>query len=132
MNLILSLLFVMVFPEELRVVGVIVATIITNLLICDAVEPFVVFKYVFGQKPRKFYIRNYSYIALFTLALILMTYLIRPVSSPITGIILNGFISISVSLITLGIVAIVDKAFRAEVCIMGRKVLEWSGRMLHR
>ena len=131
-NLILSLLFVMVFPEELRVVGVIVATIITNLLICDAVEPFVVFKYVFGQKPGKFYIKNYSYIALFTLALILMTYLIRPVSSPITGIILNGFISISVSLITLGIVAIVDKAFRAEVCIMGRKVPEWSGRVRRR
>ncbi|WP_029201378.1 lipopolysaccharide biosynthesis protein [Oribacterium sp. NK2B42] len=131
-NLILSLLFVMVFPEELQVVGVIIATIITNLLICDAVEPFVVFKYVFGQKPGKFYIKNYSYIALFTLALILMTYLIRPVSSPITGIILNGFISISVSLITLGIVAIVDKAFRAEVCIMGRKVLEWSGRVRRR
>ena len=131
-NLILSLLFVMVFPEELRVVGVIVATIITNLLICDTVEPFVVFKYVFGQKPGKFYIKNYSYIGLFTLALILMTYLIRPVSSPITGIILNGFISISVSLITLGFVAIVDKAFRAEVCIMGRKVLEWSGRVRRR
>ena len=131
-NLILSLLFVMVFPEELRVVGVIVATIITNLLICDTVEPFVVFKYVFGQKPGKFYIKNYSYIGLFTLALILMTYLTRPAGSPITGIILNGFISIGVSLITLGFVAVVDRSFRTEVYSMGWKAVKWSGRVLHR
>ena len=50
-NLVLSVFFVMVFPEELRVAGVIVATIITNLLICDTVEFHVVFKYAFGQKP---------------------------------------------------------------------------------
>ena len=131
-NLILSLIFVMVFPDELRVVGVIVATIITNLLICDTVEPFVVFKYVFGQKPGKFYIRNYSYIALFTLALILMTYLTRPTSNPIIGILANGFISIGVSMATLGFVAIVDKTFRTEICTMGRKVVAWSGRVVRR
>lgn len=132
MNLILSLFFVTIFPEDLRVVGVIVATIITNLLICDTVEPFVVFKYVFGKKPGKFYIKNYSYIGLFTLALITMTYLTRSAASPITGILLNGFISIGVSLATLGIVVIVDKTFRVEVCTMGRKAVEWSGRLIHR
>lgn len=121
----------MIFPEELRVVGVIVATIITNLLICDTVKPFVVFKYVFGQKPGKIYVKNYSNIGLFTLALILMTYLTRLASSLIIWILTNGLISIGVSLVTLGIVAIVDKTFRLEVCTMGRKAVEWSGRVMH-
>lgn len=130
-NLVLSLLFVHIFPEDLRIVGVIVATIITTLFICHIVDPYVVFKHAFNMPVKEYYFRNYSYIGLFTLALILMTYLTRPASSPITGIILNGFISLGVSLVTLGFVAIVDKTFRAEVCTMGRKVLEWSGRMLH-
>lgn len=85
-NLALSLLFVMVFPEEYRVVGVIVATIITNLLICDTVEPFVVFKHVFGQKPGKFYVKNYTYIGLFIVALIGMTFLTTERANPISSI----------------------------------------------
>lgn len=130
-NLVLSLLFVQVFPEDLRIVGVIVATIITTLVICHLVDPYVVYKHAFKMPVKEYYIRNYSYIALFTLALILMTYLTRPTSSPITGIILNGFISIGLSLVTLGFVAIVDKTFRAEVCTIGRKAAELSGRLLH-
>ena len=131
-NLVLSLVFVQVFPEDLRLVGVIVATIITTMLICHIVDPYVVFKHAFKMSVKEYYIRNYSYIALFTLALILMTYLTRPASSPVIGILVNGFISISVSLITLGFVAIVDKTFRAEVYTIGKKTAEWSGRMLHR
>lgn len=123
-NLVLSLLFVQVFPEDLRIVGVIVATIITTMLICHIVDPYVVFKHAFKMSVKEYYIRNYSYIALFTLALILMTYLTRPASSPVIGILVNGFISISVSLITLGFVAIVDKTFRAEVCTIINKIYD--------
>ena len=130
-NLILSLVFVQVFPEDLRIVGVIVATIITTLLICHVVDPYVVFKHAFRMPVKEYYIRNYSYIGLFTLALILMTYLTRLDSSPVIGILQNGFISLGVSFITLGIVAILDKTFRAEVCTMGRIAMEWSRRVKH-
>ena len=131
-NLVLSLLFVQVFPEDLRIVGVIVATIITTMGICHIVDPYVVFKHAFKMPVKEYYIRNYSYIVLFTLALILMTYLNRPTDSPIIGLLQNGFISIGVSLITLGFVAIVDKPFRIEICTVGRKTMEWSRRVLHR
>ena len=114
-NLILSLLFVTIFPEEYKVVGVIVATIITNLLICDTVEPFVVFHHVFGRSPKQFYFKNYSYIALFTVALLYLTYLTKATNSPITGILINGFISLGVSFLVLAFVALVDKSFRNSV-----------------
>lgn len=131
-NFALSLFFVMFFPEEYKVVGVIVATIITNLLICDTVEPFVVFKHVFGQKPGKFYVKNYSYISLFVLALINMTLLTRKNSTALSGILVNGIISVAVSIILLGIVAVADKDFRNEVLIMGRKAMVWVRKMMKR
>ena len=131
-NLVLSLVFVRVFPEDLRIVGVIAATIITTLIICHIVDPYVVFKHSFKMPVKEHYIRNYSYIGLFTLALIFMTYLNRPVESSIAGVLLNGFISIGVSLITLGIAAIADQSFRIELCNMGREAGKYSGRVIHR
>ncbi|MBR3174861.1 MAG: hypothetical protein IKF55_03210, partial [Oscillospiraceae bacterium] len=131
-NLVLSLVFVRVFPEDLKIVGVIAATIITTLIICHVVDPYVVFKHSFKMPVKEYYIRNYSYIGLFTLALIFITYLTRPVEGPVAGILLNGFISIGVSLVTLGIVIIADKSFRLELCTMGRKAMEYSVRVIHR
>ena len=124
-NLILSLLFVTVFPVDLRVIGVIVATIITNLLICDTVEPFVIFHHVFGRSPKEFYLRNYAYIGLFTLALFALTHLTKTTTSPITGILLNGFISIGVSVVVVGLVSLVDKSFRNSVITMSRAAVGW-------
>lgn len=131
-NLMLSLVFVNIFPEEYRIVGVIVATIITNLLICHIVDPYVVFKHAFSMSVKEYYIRNYSYIAMFTLSLVILTYLTISASSPVAGILINGFISFSVSMVTFGIVAVFDKSFRYEIFNMGRKAVEWSGWMIHR
>lgn len=127
-NLALSLLFVLIFPEDLKVVGVIVATIITNLLICDTVEPFVVFNHVFGRSPCKFIFKNYAYIILFTLALLVMTFVTRSTTSPMTGILVNGVTSVILSVATLSLVAFFDYSFRNEVIIMGRSVINWFRR----
>ena len=61
LNLGLSIAFV----YWIGVVGVIVGTIITNVLICHVVEPFVLYKHAFKQKPTKYYIINYSLIVVF-------------------------------------------------------------------
>ena len=127
-NLILSLFFVMVFPEDYRVVGVIIATIITNLLICDTVEPFVIFKHVFGQKPGRFFFRNYAYIGLFVVALAGMSFLTTERADTISSILINGCISVVVSICLLAFVAVVDKEFRHEVLTMGHKAVVWVGR----
>ena len=127
-NLVLSLVFVMAFPKDYRVVGVIVATIITNLLICDTVEPFVVFKHVFGQRPGSFYFRNYVYIGLFVVALAGMSFLTTEWTNAISSILVNGCISVAVSFSLLAIVALADMDFRNEVLTMGRKAVVWVGR----
>ena len=59
LNIILSILLVKVLPEDYSVVGVIVATIITNLFICHIVEPYVLFKNAFKSSPKKFYFKKY-------------------------------------------------------------------------
>ena len=126
-NLVLSLLFVMVFPEDYRVVGVIVATIITNLLICDTVEPFVIFKHVFDQKPGRFYFRNYVYIGMFAIALAGMSFLTTEWTNAISSILINGCISVVVSISLLAIVAVADRKFRNVVLTMGHKAVVWVG-----
>ena len=128
-NLLLSLLFVLVFPEDFKVVGVIVATIITTLLICDVVEPRVVFRHVFGQSPRRFYVRNYAYTALFIGCLVGMTFLRRECDGEFTGLVVNGLISLTVSATAFGLVAAVDRTFREEVRKMMRKVMEGMKRL---
>ena len=104
-NLGLSLLFVQIFPEEYRVTGVIAATIITSLLICHIVDPYVVYKYVFGRPVKEYWLRNYAYIGIFVIALVSLTYLETDRLNA------NGFISLGVSAAVLGLTAAVDRAF---------------------
>ncbi len=129
MNLILSLLFVQVFPEDKKVVGVIVATIITTLLICHIVDPYVVYKHVFKKTVKSYWLKNYSYIALFAAGMAAMTYLGRQRSSNVAELFLNGIISIGVSMIILGAVSIIDQSFRSEIITIGRKVMNLRRNM---
>jgi len=121
-NLGLSLLFVHIFPEEYRVAGVIVATIITSLLIGDVVEPYVIFKYIFGESVKRFWLKNYFLTALFTGSLFVLTYILRPVNGVIKGIFGNGLLSVAVSLLVLGLVSLFDKNFRQEIRVVRGKI----------
>lgn len=122
-NLGLSLLFVNVFPENYRVVGVIVATIITTLLICYTVEPYVVFHHVFGKSPRMFYLRHYSYIGLFTAFLVLLARIRQPRTGTFQGILINGLISVGVSAAAIVVLMLADRYFRNEIRTMIRILL---------
>ena len=116
LNLGLSLLFVNIFPEEYRVVGVIAATIVTTLLICHIVEPYIVFRHVFGCSPLVFCVKNYMYIALFTLSVLLMSRLTRPsYGNSIVSLLRNGFLSVAVSAAVLALLALLDRDFRAGI-----------------
>ena len=131
-NLILSLLFVNLFPEEYRIVGVIVATIITTLLICHIVEPYVVFRHVFLQSPWFFCIKNYGYIVLFILCQLAMTWIRKPFESNIVAILMNGLLSVVISTAALGLLTAVDKGFRTEVRAFLRAVPTLAGRLFRR
>lgn len=124
-NLFLSLLFVKVFPEGFEVTGVISATIVTNLLICDIVEPHIIFKYVFAEPAKGFCARNYINIAAFTVCMFIMDLLRVDCSSCLEGVIVNGSISICISVAALLIISSADRKFREECRILLNQTTKW-------
>lgn len=93
LNVILSVLFVKLFG----VVGVIAATVVTNLLICHTVEPYVLYKHAFSVSPRKYYIKNYGMILAFSVTLVGMHFCLQTTSHAITALLINGLISLGFS-----------------------------------
>ena len=114
-NIILSILLAVILPEDYKVVGVIIATIITNLLICHIVEPHIIYKYAFETSAYKYIVRNYLLIILFFLMLNLFD-LLRFYSENIWGsIIINGLISIAISLIVIFSFILLNKDLRVKL-----------------
>ncbi|MDE7464626.1 MAG: hypothetical protein K2M48_06310, partial [Clostridiales bacterium] len=116
LNIGLSIGFVFLFKylwgESFAVVGVIAATIITNIFICHVVEPHVLHKYALETDTRNYYIKNYSYIAIFTAALVALHFCHVGTSSQWTELLANGFIAIAVAIVPCAAAALFNKNFR--------------------
>ncbi|MBO4726632.1 MAG: hypothetical protein J5598_03485, partial [Clostridia bacterium] len=109
-NVVLSISFVLWFG----VAGVIVATIITNLLICHIVEPYVLYKHGFKQKATQYYTLNYLLIAVFCGALICLHFLKQSFDRLLIEFLVNGLISFGISAVILLIMFAVSKTFRTN------------------
>ena len=94
-NLALSIVFVKTFG----VVGVLVATIATNLFICHIIEPYVLYKYAFGKSPVKHYLTNYMMIAVFFVAQLLLENMRLSYETPWKTLFANGCLSVVVSVV---------------------------------
>lgn len=105
-------LFGHLWGAEFAVVGVIVATIITNMFICHVVEPYVLFKYAFNTGAKKHTVKNYAYIVLFTAALVVLHFCNVNLGSGVANLFANGFISLAISLPICIAVALINKDFR--------------------
>ncbi len=105
-------LFSYLFGEDFAVVGVIVATIVTNLTICHIVEPRVLFKYGLQSPTKKYYLRNYLYIAVFGAALTALHFCLQTYSSEWKELLVNGCIAVAIALIPSVAVAFIDKDFK--------------------
>lgn len=92
-NIVLSVLFV----NWIGVTGVIVATIITNLLICHIVEPYVLYKHAFSVSPVNYYKNNYLMIGCFFAALLLLDCCMQSCKNIFVELLVNGTISICIS-----------------------------------
>ncbi len=115
-NIVLSISLVVLlkqrFGDEIGLVGVIVATIITNLAICHIVEPYVLYRYAFHQSPKSQWLKNYAYIAVFVVALVIESFCLQNIDNEITEMLVNGAISISISLLIILIVTAFDRNYR--------------------
>ncbi len=104
-NVVLAILLV----HRIGVAGVLLATIITNLVICHIIEPFVLYKNAFGLSPKLYYLKNYGLIVLFCLALGLLHCCTQSLDSRLKTFLANGFISVGISLVTCGIVLLFNR-----------------------
>ncbi len=105
LNIIMSILFVNLFG----VVGVIVATVVTNLAICHTVEPYVLYKHAFAMSPRKFYLKNYSMILAFAVTLSGMHFCLQVTSHEMTELLINGLISLGFSAVLCMLVLAINR-----------------------
>lgn len=107
-NVILSLVFVKPFG----ITGVILATIITNLVLCHIVEPYILYKYAFSASVKGHCARNFSNILLFVGALVIISCLKLSFDNQWVELLVNGSISVAVSVVLCLILIIANKDFR--------------------
>ena len=110
-NIILSISLVYVCG----VTGVIIATIITNLLICHTVEPYVLFKDGLEINPKKYYFENYSFIILFGIALLAVHFAHINIENEWLSLLINGCIAVVISIIPSLIMLVYNRDFRNEL-----------------
>ena len=108
-NIILSIALINI----VGITGVIIATIITNLLINDIIEPYVVFKYALDTKPTNYFIMNYGYIILFSLSMFVIQAISIANSNHIVEFFINGSIAVCVSIIPCALMIFTNKDFRS-------------------
>lgn len=110
-NLTLSLILVRFFG----VVGVLISTIITSLLICHIIEPFVLYKYGFNLSVKKYLIQNYGFIITFIINVVIIYLLKVDYSNTFLSLLVNGCISVVVSSIILIIISFIDLDFKKNI-----------------
>lgn len=120
MNLILSVLLV----QSIGIVGVIAATVFTNIVICHVIEPYVLYKKAFETSVGKYYLRNYGMILLFGIGLVLYEGLDQSVIGHWQSLLINGTISIGISILLCGVALCANKEIRTDIKQIMKKAQE--------
>ncbi len=110
-NIGLSILFVCVFPEDYKVVGVIAATIITNLFICHIIEPYVLYKHAFRSGIKQYYVQNYAYILVFGGILAALNFSMVTLENQWLELLANGGIALALSIVPCIAAIILNRDF---------------------
>lgn len=131
-NIGLSIGFVFLFGylwgSEFAVVGVIVATIVTNLTICHIVEPHVLYKYVFKMPAKSYYLQNYIGIAVFIGLLFALNSSMIVSSNEWVEMFANGGISLAYSLGITAVIVLFNKDFKHHMMNMLKRVFKRKGK----
>lgn len=104
-NTVLSIAFV----KKFGIAGVLAATIVTNLMICHIVEPYVLYKFSFSTSPFKYYVTNYGMIVIFVVAMMVMDRCIAYGENQFLMILRNGTVSVMISAVICAAAIFVDK-----------------------
>ena len=108
-NIILSVLFAL----KWGIVGILIATIISKLIITYLNEPLILYRDTFNKSPRKFYFAHYSNFLIFVIISLIYSLLPIPKLNNIyINILINGTISVMLSILTFVVIYIIYKPFR--------------------
>lgn len=108
-NIILSVIFAL----KWGIVGILIATIISKLIITYLYEPLILYRDTFNKSPRKFYFAHYSNFLIFVIVSLIYSLLPIPKMNNIyVNILINGTISVMLSLATFVVIYIIYKPFR--------------------
>lgn len=108
-NLTLSIAFV---ATTKRVEGVIISTIITDLFITYIVQGHILHKYAFEKPSRMFFIKEFSFVAIFCLTIFGLSKIHIYHSNVFVQCILNLLVGIGVSLVVIIVCFIIFKELR--------------------
>lgn len=110
-NVALALLFV----REWGIIGVSMATILTNIFICHIVEPYVLHRYALGISTKPFYLQNYSYMAVFTLALVSLHFCMVETGRVWLELLINGCIAVAIAVVPCVLTVLIQRSFRTQL-----------------
>ena len=126
LNVVLSILLVLLFKawfgEEFGIVGVIAATIVTNLAICHVVEPYVIYKHAFHAPMKKQMLKNYLYIGIFVVALLMLDRCMFSIENLWLELLVNGCISVGFSAVLILAMLALDRNFRCYVKVFLKRL----------
>ncbi len=118
-NVVLSIALVHI----IGLVGVIVATIIMNLLVSHIVEPYVLYKHGFkGESPKEYYIMNYLLIAVFIICVFALDFCMQSNANMLYELLINGFIAVGIALIPILILIMFNKTYRGNIVKLFKRV----------
>ena len=119
LNIVLSVSFVLWFG----ITGVIAATILTNLLICHIVEPYVLYRHGFASSPKRYYVVNYACIAAFALVMFLTDLCMQQMGSEWLSFLVNGCIAVAIALVPVVFMIAFNRTFRGALVSVPKKLL---------
>lgn len=127
LNLVLSITFVLLLRGTgYEIIGVISSTIITNIFICHIIEPYILFKYSFKCSSKGYFIKNYAYILIFIVTLVLFNFITNfRLDNLFFDLLAKGFISVILSSIISFIVLMLNDEFKYGVISIYKMIKEY-------
>lgn len=85
-------------------------------------EPHVLCKYAFKIPTKKYYIRNYLYIAVFAVSLVALNFCLQSYESQWKELLVNGSIAVAIAIVPSTIIILIDKDFRHYMSVTLNKI----------
>ena len=99
-NIVISIILV----KKIGIFGVLLGTLISNLISFMWYDPYIIYKNVFKEKVSKYYLKNILYLLFFALMTFICKYLCSIIKiNGIIGFVIHGIICVSIPLIVITI-----------------------------